>query len=65
MSKQAGVLYIRGSMGKRSLKLEKRSRWLLAVGERGEIVPKKLEIGEKLEKVRGDGCDEEVKRRQR
>ena len=48
-------------MGKRSLKLEKRSRWLLAVGERGEIAPKKLEIGEKLEKVQGEDCDDEVK----
>ena len=28
----------------------------------GEIAPKKLEIGEKLEKVQGDDCDEEVKR---
>ena len=27
----------------------------------GEITPKKLEIGEKLEKVQGDYCDEEVK----
>ena len=54
-------MYVRGSMGKRSLKLEKRSRWLLAVGERGEIAPKKLEIGEKLEKVQGEDCDDEVK----
>ena len=28
----------------------------------GEISPKKLEIGEKLGKVQGDDCDEEVKR---
>ena len=28
----------------------------------GEIAPKKLEIGEKLGKVQGDDCDEEVKR---
>ena len=28
----------------------------------GEISPKKLEIGEKLNKVQGDDCDEEVKR---
>ena len=55
MAKQGGG--IRGSMGKRQLKLEKRSRWL----RRGEITPKKLEIGEKLEKVQGDYCDEEMK----
>ena len=48
-------------MGKRSLKLEKRSRWLLAGGEGRNYALKKLEIGEKLEKVSGDDCDEDVK----
>ena len=52
-------------MGKRCLKLEKRSRWLLTLREPGEIRPKKLEIGEKLENVQGEDCDEEVKRHRR